>query len=150
MNEWAAHRRLVIFLIAGAVVVAFVAIMLVAALYRSPSCVDNKKNQDEVGVDCGGSCSYLCTSQVAAPTVLFTGLLRNATGRTDLVASIENKNTNAAARSVLFNVKLYKGDKDQTLVREMRGTLDLPPRATVPAFIPAGASGGDAPLLALF
>ena len=138
---WAGRRRLTISLIAGAIVMVLIAIGFTTALYKAPSCTDNKLNQNETGVDCGGSCSYLCNAQVKQPVVLFTKLLINNSGRTDVVASVENKNTDAAARNVSYVVTLYAAD--QSIIRELGGTLDLPPRTTVPVFMPNVLSGGE-------
>lgn len=138
-TDWAKRRKRTILLIVGVVVVAVVTIILTAVLYKAPSCSDNKQNQDEAGVDCGGSCAYRCTTQEIDPTVLFALPLRNSAGRTDLIASVENKNTDAAAKKVSYSAKLYTSDV--SFIREVTGTLDLPPRTTVPIYIPGIASG---------
>jgi hypothetical protein len=132
--SWAAQRRFFIILIIGGVVTAFLMIMSISIFYKSPSCTDNTQNQDEEGIDCGGSCSYLCTAQEEPPTVLFTKLLTNSAGRTDIIASINNKNSGAASKNVPYRVKLY--NVDHLLIQEVSGMLDLPPGATVPVFIP--------------
>ena len=136
--SWAARRRFFILLIIGLSIVAFLAILSVATFYRTPSCTDNVQNQGETGVDCGGPCAYLCTEQEQPPTVLFTQVLPNG-GGTDIIASVENKNTSAAARNVPYRVSLYSADR--VLVQEISGTLDLPPGATVPVFLPGITSG---------
>src|SRR3989344_6201594 len=68
--SWAAGRRFIILCIVGAVVIAFLAAISIATFYKSPSCSDGKQNQDETGVDCGGSCAYLCKAKKPTPTVL--------------------------------------------------------------------------------
>lgn len=123
------------------VVVAIIASGLTLVFYKAPSCTDNKQNQDEAGVDCGGSCAYLCTMQVAPPTVLYALPLINSSGRTDLIARIENKNQTAAAKGVPYSVKLYT--TNLAFIKEVTGTVDLPPRSSVPLFIPGIASGAE-------
>jgi len=137
--SWAARRRLFILLIIGAVVVAFLATLFIATFYNAPSCTDGTQNQDETGIDCGGSCAYFCTAELQPPTVLFTQAIENGVGRTDVIASVENKNALAAAKQVPYSVRLYS--KDKFLIQEVTGTLDLPPGATVPVFIPGIISG---------
>lgn len=139
--SWAAQRRLFILLILGAVILAFVAVVAIAALYETPSCSDGVQNQGETGVDCGGSCAYLCTAAQEPPTVLFTQALSSAAGRVDIIASVENKNAGAAAKNIPYRISLF--DARQTLIKEVSGTLDLPPGATVPVFVPGVASGGQ-------
>jgi len=136
---WAGRRQLLTFSIIGAIVVAIVAVVLIATLYQSPTCTDGKQNQSEEGIDCGGSCPYLCTASVEAPTVLFTKALPNGEGRTDIIAFVENKNATAAAKAVSYTIALY--GFDQTLIQSVSGTLDLPPLATMPIFLTGVASG---------
>ena len=123
--SWAARRKLLITLIVGAVIVAFITVVLIATLAQTPSCTDGVQNQGEAGIDCGGPCPYLCTAQEQPPTILFTTALTNAAGRTDIVASIENKNVSAAAKSIPYTVTLY-GAK-QLILQTVSGMLDLPP-----------------------
>jgi len=137
--NWAARRRFIILLIIGAVVVAFFATILIATFSKTPTCSDGIQNQDETGIDCGGSCQYLCIAEQQPPTVLFTKAIGNGLGRTDVVASIENKNAAAAAKNVPYRITLY--GTGQFLIQEVTGSFDLPPGATVPLFIPNISSG---------
>jgi hypothetical protein len=137
--SWAARRRFFILLIVGAVAVAFLSIVLISTIYETPTCSDGVQNQDELGVDCGGSCSYLCTAQVQPPTILFTKAITNSVGRTDVVALVENKNTGAAAKDVPYQVALYGAG--QTLLQNISGRLDLPPGSTQVVYIPGAAVG---------
>lgn len=140
--SWAARRRFFILLIVGAVVVVFLTAMFIAAFTKAPSCTDGVTNGSEAGIDCGGSCAHLCTALVQPPTVLFTKAIQNGAGRTDIVASIENKNADAAAKNVPYRITLRGAG--QVLIQEVSGTLDLPPGVTVPVFIPGIASGKQA------
>ena len=137
--SWAARRRFIIALIIGGVGVAFLTAVSLATFYKAPSCIDNVQNQDEGGIDCDGSCPYLCAARLQPPTVLFTKALTNSAGRTDVIASVENKNAGVAAKGVPYRVALYGADR--LLIQEVAGTLDLPPGATVPVFIPGVTSG---------
>lgn len=142
--SWAARRRFVILLIIGAVAVAFLTTVGIATFYQAPSCTDSKQNQGEAGIDCGGSCSYLCTAQMQPPTVLFTKAIPNGTGRMDVIAMIENKNVSAAAKNIPYRVTLY--GRGQVVIQEVTGTIDLPPGASVPVFVPGTPSGKQAVL----
>lgn len=137
--SWAARRRFIILLIIGAVVAAFVATIFIATFSKTPTCSDGIQNQDETGIDCGGGCAYLCTAEMQRPTVLFTKAIENGVGRTDVIASIENKNASAAVKNVPYKITLY--GTGQFLIQEVTGTFDLPSGATVPIYIPGIASG---------
>ncbi|MDB5244325.1 MAG: hypothetical protein JWN18_195 [Parcubacteria group bacterium] len=132
--SWAARRRFIILFILGAVAVAFLAVVLISTVYKTPTCSDKTQNQGEAGVDCGGPCSYLCTPQVVPPTVLFTKAITNEQGRTDIVASIENKNLTAAAKGVPYNVLIY--GPHQALLKTVTGRVDLPPGGKQTVYIP--------------
>lgn len=126
-------------LIITAIIAAFTAFVLVSTFYKAPSCTDGVQNQNEAGVDCGGPCRYLCTAQVQPPTVLFSKAIQNSQGRTDVVASIENKNATAAAKDVPYRITLYGAG--QSLIQQVTGTLDLPPFSTVSVYLPGIAAG---------
>lgn len=137
--SWAAKRRFIILLLISAVIVAFFAILSVATFYDVPTCTDGFQNQDESGVDCGGSCALLCAADHQPPTVLFTKALSNGSGRTDVIASIENKNATAAVKNVSYEISLY--GKGQVLIQESTGVVDLPPNVTTPLYVPGIVSG---------
>lgn len=139
--SWAARRRFIILAIVGAVILAFVTVLFTVTFTKAPSCSDGVQNQGEAGVDCGGPCPYLCTDQEHAPTVLFTKALPNGAGRTDVVAQVENINANAAAKQVPYTITLYGAG--QVFVQQVTGTVDLPPSASVPVFIPGISSGNQ-------
>lgn len=138
--SWAARRRLLILLILGGIIAALVTIISAITVYDPPSCFDGIANQDETGVDCGGVCPYLCTAQKQPPTVLFTKAFTDTTtGRTVVVASVENKNSAAAANDVPYRLTVYGAG--QTLIQSVSGTFDLPPGAAVTVFASGIASG---------
>lgn len=141
--SWAARRRLLILITLGALVAAFVIIVSIATLYNAPSCTDGVQNQGESGVDCGSPCTYLCIANEYPPTVLFAKAFTDqSTGRTAVVASVENKNTAAAAKNISYRMTLYGANR--TLIQTIPGTFDLAPGSTATIFIPGIISGGQA------
>jgi len=121
------------------VIVAIVAAMSFATFSKPPSCTDGIQNQGESGIDCGAPCPYLCVAQEQSPTVLFAKALTYGEGRTDIIASIENKNASAAAKNVPYRITLY--GRGQSLIQEVTGTIDLPPGTSVPVYVPGIISG---------
>jgi hypothetical protein len=144
--SWAARRRFIILLIVGTFAVAFLALVLISTFYKTPSCSDGVQNQDEAGVDCGGPCAYLCTDLEKPPAVLFTNVLETS-GRTDIIALVENKNIDAAAKNVKYDISLY--GEGQIFLQKIIGTTDLPPRTTVPIYIP-GITAGNQKIVSAF
>ncbi len=141
--NWATQRRIIIGSIIGLVFMALVAVTLIATLYETPSCTDNTKNQDEVGIDCGGSCAYLCTAQTQPPVTLFTRPLSQVQGRTDIIAAVANPNLTAAAKNVHYTITLF--GESRTPVHTVSGTLDLPPAKSeggnLLVFVPSAFTG---------
>lgn len=131
--------RLIIVGSISAVVFLLVAGIAIAIFYKVPTCTDQKQNQDEEGIDCGGSCARICTVQVAQPIVLFARPL-SVQGRTDVIAYIQNPNKYAEAKSAPYTVELYGADA--VLMTRIKGTVDIPAGKTVPLFIRSATKGG--------
>ena len=139
--NWAGRRRLIII---GGTVVVFLLLALgvtLAVLYEVPTCTDQKQNQDEQGIDCGGSCSYLCTASFEAPRVSFARPIQGANGRVDIIAYIENRNVSAEAANATFTVELY--GEENILIAERKGMIDLPSRSIIPVFMPGLYQGNS-------
>ncbi len=137
--SWSSHRKLVILLILGAALAAVVAVTVVATVYETPTCFDTKLNQDEEGIDCGGSCALLCSVKQQP---LFTQLVRQLSapgGRTDVIAYIVNPNTDARAEDVAYRITLY--GSDNIIIASKTGKADIAPKTTVPIFVPGFYSG---------
>jgi hypothetical protein len=132
MSEWATNRQRLLIAIGVSLVVALGVIILVPILYQTPSCSDGKQNQDEDGIDCGGSCAYLCKDTARPLSTQFVqGIVQN--GRADAIAYIDNRNADAALEDAKYTVELY--DETRTLIGSKQGTIDVPPSSTVPIFV---------------
>ena len=136
--DWAKRMRLMIVGGIGALVFLLVAGVAIAIFYKVPTCTDQKQNQDEEGIDCGGSCLRICTVQVASPVVLFARPL-SVSGRTDVIAYVQNPNKNAQAKNAPYSIELYGADA--ALITRVSGTVDIPAGETVPLFVRAVTKG---------
>jgi hypothetical protein len=132
--DWAIKRQRFIEVILALCGVALLSVVVVATLYKAPSCTDGKQNQNETGVDCGGPCPYLCAIDEAAPRVTFVRAISPQQGRTDVIAYIDNSNSDAGVKSAEYTIELY--DSNDSLVASKTGTIPLPPATTVPLYIP--------------
>jgi hypothetical protein len=76
-----------------------------------PSCFDRIQNQNEEGIDCGGVCANICTAG-AAPIELvgsvFYGFPDEA--HIELMAKIQNPNSDLAAANFPYLFRLFKAD----------------------------------------
>lgn len=136
--SWADRRRAYViggFLVLAAIVLGAGAF---AFLYEAPSCTDALRNQDETGVDCGGSCPNLCSADVSPLRVSFARAIPYG-GRTDVIAYVENRNLDAESKGARYTAELF--DDAGQLLGKKEGMLDIPARSTVPLFVPAIAQG---------
>lgn len=117
--SWAAKRKLMYFLIVMAVAIAAVSVPLWRVLNKPPTCFDGKQNQNEGGIDCGGPCSLACKEDVSPLVVEWSRAFRVEDGIYDVVAFVENQNSNYGARKAIYHFKIY--DKDNILIAEKFG-----------------------------
>lgn len=133
---------MLILAIIGGVVLIAAGVFAYLTLHKAPSCMDGKQNADEEGVDCGGSCTYLCSAGLVNPSALFVRSIRTASGRTDVIAYIKNPNLSAAAKGVPYTIELYNAA--HAVIASRDGIADLAPASDTVVYIPNFFSGGEA------
>ncbi len=113
-------------------ILAFMVLIVVyQTLFSAPAlCTDGKQNGTEHGVDCGGPCSLLCTTEARVPVVSWARAFETAPQTYTAAAYIQNNNLGAGARRVGYSFQLF--DEENKLVVERTGVADLPPVPTVP------------------
>lgn len=138
--DWATRRKLVY----GGGLALFILIAVSVPLYfyldEPPSCTDNKQNQEEAGVDCGGPCDALCPEQAREPIIHWQRPFKVADGVYDVVAFAENVNAQGGAREVIYQFKLY--DEDNILIAEKFGKTYMAPNEEL-AIFEGGIRTGD-------
>ena len=139
---WGQRRQLIVIAIFSLLGIAILATIAIAIFYRTPTCTDQKQNQDETGIDCGGPCSKACIADVRPASVSFARAIAPDVNRTDVIAYVENPNENAVARGVRAVVELYGADYVLLAKREV--VFDLPGAATTPVFVEGLLSGNQA------
>lgn len=101
---------------------------------KPATCFDGILNQNEHGVDCGGTCALLCRHETRSPVVLWSRAFEVGTGTYTAAAYVQNQNPGAAARSVAYSFQLF--DDKNALVVERVGTIDIPAVSIVPFIDP--------------
>lgn len=122
--SWSARRRLFIVFIILVIIGGGVFWYLSPSIFKAPSCTDGLLNGTEAGVDCGGNCINLCSSQVELPTVLWTRSFPVTDTVYNSIAYIENKNS-AAVRTIAYEFRVY--DTRGILVARRNGETLVPP-----------------------
>lgn len=132
-NSWSTRRRAIIL---GAAVLLLSAVsfgVFWKFWYQAPTCFDGRQNGDETGIDCGGSCTLLCSSNVIKPIVRWDPRLFEVwPGLWSAIVYVENPNTTADATYVPYTLTIYD-DSNNVLVERKSATI-LPKNKTVGIF----------------
>lgn len=132
-SPWASRRRAIYL---GALVLVLTAAsfgVFWKYWYSTPTCFDKTKNGDETGIDCGGSCSLICSSDIMAPIVRWDPRLFEVfPGTWSAIVYVENPNTNADATYVPYSFTIYDGNNK--ILAERKGATILPKSKTVGVF----------------
>ena len=126
MATWSSRRKFIYALIL--IVILAVAIVLPAwkLFYTPPSCFDAKQNGDETGVDCGGSCTKLCSNAfLPIPSPSWVRFKNIAPKTYNAAAYIVNPNPKAGALKIPYALTLI--DSQGITLAESRGVFNLPP-----------------------
>ncbi len=133
MNSWASRRKTIIL---GAVVLVLTAVSFAIFWnfwYRAPTCFDGLKNNDETGIDCGGSCSLICNTGILKPIIRWDPrLFEVLPGTWSALVYVENANTNVDATYVPYTFTMY--GEDNQILEERTGATILPKNKTVGIF----------------
>lgn len=143
LNTWAQQRKLIYSVIFGGVAMIAVGIPAYLLFYTPPSCTDGKRNQNEVGVDCGGSCRNLCQAKELAPIVIWTQKFMVSPGTYSVVTYLENPNVVAEAHNVPYTFKLY--NTAGGVIAERSGKAFIPAHKKIAIFEGNIMTGGEAP-----
>ncbi len=130
--DWASRRKLA-FLSALFVIIFGGAVLLIIPFFnRPPTCSDGKKNAAEAGVDCGGSCQYLCVEQVVPLELVWVRALESGPKRVNLVAYLRNENKTAGIQKASYKFTVYDNKGDVVTIKE--GTTDVAANGNIAIF----------------
>lgn len=101
--------------------------------YKAPTCFDKVKNGDETGIDCGGSCTLVCSDSIIKPIVKWDPRLFEISDNVwSVLAYVENPNINAEATYLPYTFTIY--DQNNQVLVERKGATILPKNKTVGIF----------------
>jgi hypothetical protein len=140
--SWAQKRRLM-YLGAILIIIMIIGLFILLSNRVVPTCFDGKQNQDETGIDCGGSCTLICANDATAPNVLWTRTTKVQDGLYNVMAYISNSNLKASAKNVPYVFKLY--DRENTLIYERKGITSLPAQKNIAIFESGIYTGSSLP-----
>lgn len=144
MFSWAFRRRFLYLTIIFFVIGIPTAYIVWRNLQKPPSCMDNVKNQNEHGTDCGGICQIACMYEVQAePTIEWSRAYYVSKGIYNLVAYLQNPNTEYISQPVKYTFSVY--DQDNVLLATREGIVALPTTKLFPIFEPTVVVGSKIP-----
>jgi hypothetical protein len=146
--SWGKRRKVLYTAVAGSIAVVVLWWGYETFLSKAPTCFDGVLNQNERGVDCGGTCALLCRHETRSPVVLWSRAFEVAPNVYTAAAYVQNPNPGGAARRVAYSFQLF--DDKNALVVERVGTIDIPPVTTVPFVDPNINVGNRAVSRAIF
>lgn len=121
-------RRQVIVLVAVGFISASIAFSIFYATRPPASCNDNRRNQKEEGIDCGGPC-ISCALRDARPIDIFwSRFVKSRENTYDAAAEIRNPNVKLGASSLDYEFKLF--DTAGVAVARRRGRTFVYPGET--------------------
>jgi len=130
--SWSSQRKFTYGILVISAIIIAVAIPAYLYFNKTPTCIDSRQNGDEDGVDCGGSCSNLCSFQIDNPVVHWSRPFKIVKGVYDVVAFVENPNFKAGVDRVIYKFKLY--DENNILVAEKLGRTFIRPNEQFAVF----------------
>lgn len=110
MNSWASRRKTFIFFVTVFLAILLVGVPAYFLSRNTPDCFNNVRDGDENGVDCGGSCTLLCTPEVLP--LISRGdarLLRVSSSTYVISVLIENPNINGTVVRAPYTFSIYSG-----------------------------------------
>lgn len=139
-TSWSGRRKTWYAVITIVVIVLAIGLPTFFTFYKAPTCFDGKRNGGEGGVDCGGSCSKLCSSSfVPAPQASWVRMKEASPGYLSVAAYLVNPNPKGIAKNVPYDIDLV--DSEGITISKVSGAVTLPPGRNTLAFktgVPTG------------
>jgi len=117
-------------------------------LNKLPTCMDNKQNGAETGVDCGGLCTMACLAEVDPVSKLWTRAFQVVPGRYNAVAYLENHNRNTAINKISYRFRF--ADANNLYIGKRDGSAYVPPSGKFAIFEPGIDIGNSIPVYTTF
>ena len=146
--SWSSRKQTMYIGAIGGTLFVLIGIPLFLLLYNPASCTDGKKNQDEAGIDCGGSCQKICSFQIPEPIVKWSRALSVQSNVYNAVAYIENPNVSFGVIQTPYIFRMY--DAAGVLISERKGRTFVPPGKVFAIFEPAIDVGERVPERTVF
>lgn len=146
--SWASRRKSIYLSIVVVIAIIILAPIAFLIFNKEPTCFDNKRNGDEIEIDCGGSCEKLCESQTLDPVVLWSRSFKITGNTYNSVAYVKNPNLSGGISKVQYTFKLF--DDKNVLIAERKGSTYISPNTVNPIFEGSISTGERVPMKTFF
>lgn len=119
---WTIKKQLMFLSIFALIVI--IIIFFIWKVSHPPTCSDNKQNQKEEGIDCGGPCK-LCLGEIRDLIVVWSKTFRLKEGVYEVAALVENSNLTAGLPSLKYKLRAY--DENNVLLTMKEGETFINP-----------------------
>ncbi len=116
--SWSGRRQMIYLSVVLVVAAGILLLFVWPLLHKSPTCFDSKKNGDEHGVDCGGSCRLYCKEEVTPLQVQWSRAFSVVPGRYNVAAYVVNQNPSAGIYELSYTFELFDANNDFIASRE--------------------------------
>lgn len=107
-------------------IASILGVMVYYAFIKAPeTCFDNKQNQNEQGIDCGGVCALACKEVVTGDPIELkeSRFIRSGEGKYDILGKIFNPNSEAGAISFTYVANLLDSTSNVVATRSGIGYI---------------------------
>ena len=145
---WALRRQLLYVLIIVMFFLGCAFLIIYPSVNKAPTCTDQKQNGNEMGIDCGGSCSLQCLSQVDPISILWARSFRVVAGRYNATAYLENNNRNNVVNKINYSFRF--ADANNVFIGKREGSTYIPPSGKFAVFESGIDVGNSVPVYTTF
>lgn len=131
--NWAAKRKIVYAVAVIIFSIVFAVYQARGILFPTPTCIDQKQNGFESGIDCGGSCALRCEQEVVPVSVEWSRAIPVSSDTYDFAAMLANRNTNSAPLNVEYQFTAY--NKAGEVILSLRGETLVPADGDFPVIV---------------
>lgn len=104
---WSSKRKITYLSIFLVLVFSAGTLFLWPYFNREPTCFDGKQNGDESGIDCGGSCRLVCSSENYRLVTLWSRAFPVTDGTYNIMAYVENQNRDSGIAKINYEFRVY-------------------------------------------
>jgi len=146
--SWASKRRSTYIAIVFVIALIILVPIIFFTLNEEPTCLDDKQNGNEIGIDCGGSCEKLCSVQTLDPVTIWSKSFKISESIYNSVAYVENPNLEGGILKIPYVFKLF--DDKNLLIAERKGFTFILPNTITPIFEGTIFTGERVPVKTFF